>query len=152
MLKIFLDTEFTNFLDTELISIGMVAASGEEIYAEVPYPDHQCSAFVREAVIPQLNDYPNAFVCKPQVQRHILDWLRVIRPSGEDLQICYDYDTDWALFVDALNGSIPEWVTPLNVGADSNILLHFNFFKHTGLPEHHALYDARALYYSYRPK
>ena len=51
---IFIDTEFTDFFDPKLISIGMVADSGEEFYAEVLFPDAACSAFAREAVIPLL--------------------------------------------------------------------------------------------------
>jgi hypothetical protein len=50
------------FIDTHLMSLGMVAESGEEFYAEVQYPDHICSAFVREAVIPLLGRNPNAFL------------------------------------------------------------------------------------------
>lgn len=52
MLNVFLDTEFSNFIETDLISIGMVAQTGEEFYAEVPYPDAACSPFVREVVVP----------------------------------------------------------------------------------------------------
>jgi hypothetical protein len=59
-LKIFLDTEFTDFIDTHLISLGMAAESGEEFYAEVPYPSEACSDFVREAVIPLLGRIPDA--------------------------------------------------------------------------------------------
>jgi hypothetical protein len=33
--KVFIDTEFTDFNDPHLISIGLVAESGEEFYAEV---------------------------------------------------------------------------------------------------------------------
>jgi hypothetical protein len=35
-LKVFIDTEFTDFIDPYLISIGLVAATGDEFYAEVP--------------------------------------------------------------------------------------------------------------------
>jgi hypothetical protein len=34
--NVFIDTEFTDFLDPQLISIGLVAQSGEEFYAELP--------------------------------------------------------------------------------------------------------------------
>lgn len=58
---VFIDTEFTDFVNPQLISIGMVADSGEEFYAEVPFSDDRCSEFVRETVIPLLNQYPNAY-------------------------------------------------------------------------------------------
>jgi len=32
-LKIFIDTEFTNLIAPQLVSIGLVAESGEEFYA-----------------------------------------------------------------------------------------------------------------------
>lgn len=38
MLNIFLDTEFTDFADLQLISIGLVADDGAEFYAEVDLP------------------------------------------------------------------------------------------------------------------
>jgi hypothetical protein len=59
-LKVFVDTEFTDFINTHLISIGMTAESMEEFYAEVPYPENACSAFVHEAVIPLLGRVPNS--------------------------------------------------------------------------------------------
>jgi hypothetical protein len=49
---VFLDTEFTGFLDPKLISIGMIAGTGEEFYAEVPFPDSSCSTFVQKTTIP----------------------------------------------------------------------------------------------------
>lgn len=53
--RIFIDTEFSNFLDPQLISIGFVAGSGEELYAELLYDAKNCSAFVQEAILPLLN-------------------------------------------------------------------------------------------------
>lgn len=60
MLKIFIDTEFTDFIDIHLISMGLVSEGGEEFYAEVPYPDVACSPFVREVVIPLLGTIPHS--------------------------------------------------------------------------------------------
>lgn len=44
-LNVFIDTEFTDLLDPQLISIGLVAESGEEFYAELPYEVRACSVF-----------------------------------------------------------------------------------------------------------
>ena len=107
MLNVFLDTEFTNFIDTDLISIGMVAQTGEEFYAEVPYPDAACSPFVREVVVPLLDREPLSFCSKPDLGRRILNWLNIVRPrSDSDVCICYDYETDWCLFADALDNQL----------------------------------------------
>lgn len=70
-MQIYTDTEFTDFIDPMLISIGMVADSGEEFYAEVPFSDAACSAFVREAVIPLLNQYPHAYCPVPDLGTRI---------------------------------------------------------------------------------
>ncbi len=152
MLNIFLDTEFTNFFDTDLISIGMVAATGEEFYAEVPYPDAACSAFVREAVVPQLG-CPEAFITRSGLQQRLYTWLGIVRPSADSVvQICYDYETDWTLFCDALHDRVPPWMWHANVNRHVNALMHWDFFSTHKIAEHHALNDARALKYAYRPR
>lgn len=151
-LKVFVDTEFTNFIDPHLISIGLVAASGEEFYAEVPYPLGNCSQFVREVVIPLLGRVPDAFCRADELYLRITNWLEIIRPSEDDVDICFDYQTDWDLFNVALEGRVPMWCRPCMVRRNINELLRYNFHKKTNLPEHHALYDARANRYAYRAR
>ncbi|WP_426356268.1 hypothetical protein ACP26O_00100 [Burkholderia sp. R-40] len=52
-MRIFVDTEFTDFIDCDLISIALVAEDGHEFYAErTDFDHHACSAFVREAILP----------------------------------------------------------------------------------------------------
>ena len=52
-MRIFADTEFTDFIDCDLISIALVAEDGHEFYAErTDFDHHACSAFVREAILP----------------------------------------------------------------------------------------------------
>ena len=177
MLNVFLDTEFTNFLDTDLISIGMVAQTGEEFYAEVPYPDAACSPFVREVVVPLLDRKPLSFCSKPELGRRILSWLNIVRPrSDSDVCICYDYETDWCLFADAFDEQIfrpmsdhfqgripccvpshmpsrmPRWIQRANVNRNINALMQWDFYKQRQLSEHHALNDAGALRHAYRPR
>lgn len=151
-LKVFVDTEFTNFVDTHLISIGMAAASGEEFYAEVPYPPDNCSEFVREVVIPLLGRVPNAFCPIDDLYMKITSWLKIIRTHDEDVDICFDYQTDWDLFSVALDGRVPAWCRPCMVSRNINELLRYEFHKKNNLPEHHALYDAQANRYAYRER
>ena len=151
-LKVFVDTEFTNFIDTDLISIGMAAASGEEFYAEVPYPQASCSEFVREAVIPLLGQVPDAFCMIDDLYLKIISWLNIIRSREEDVEICFDYQTDWDLFVVALDGRVPLWCRPRMVSRHINELLRYKFHKDNNLPEHHALYDAHANRYAFRER
>ncbi|MFJ9452371.1 hypothetical protein [Herbaspirillum sp. NPDC101397] len=151
-LKVFVDTEFTNFVDTHLISIGMAAASGEEFYAEVPYPLDNCSEFIREVVIPLLGSMPNAFCPIDDLYMKITSWLKIIRIHDEVVDICFDYQTDWDLFSVALDGRVPTWCRPCMVSRNINELLRYEFHKKNNLPEHHALYDAQANRYAYRER
>jgi hypothetical protein len=151
-MKIFLDTEFTDLLDPQLISIGMVAETGEEFYAEVPYPDEACTAFVREAVIPLLGRVPGANCALSDLRSLILTWLSLVRRRNEDLEICIDYQTDWDLFSDALDYRIPAWCQRRMVAREINELLRYEYHKKNGYEEHHALYDAKANQYAFRER
>lgn len=148
--KIFLDTEFTDFFDPHLISIGMVAETGEEFYAEVPYPDEACSAFVREAVIPLLGRFPGSECPLEDLRSRILTWLSIVRNRDEQVDICIDYQTDWELFCVALDYRVPGWCIQRMVAMNINELLRYDYHKKNGNEEHHALYDARANQYAFR--
>lgn len=150
-MKIFLDTEFTDFIDLHLISLGMAAETGEEFYAEVPYPDKACSAFVREGVIPLLGTYPDAACATEELRTRIWTWLELVRRCQDDvIEICIDSQTDWNLFADALDYRVPPWCTPKLVAENINELLRYEFHQRHNLPEHHALYDAMANRYAFR--
>jgi hypothetical protein len=103
--NVFIDTEFTDFLDPQLISIGLVAQSGEEFYAELPYEVRECSEFVKAAVLPLLGYAPHAEMTKDELYLQMTNWLRLVRPKDQEVFICYDYQTDWDLFYDALDGA-----------------------------------------------
>lgn len=150
--KIFIDTEFTDFIDIHLISIGMIAQSGEKFYAEVPYPDDSCNAFVRETVIPLLGYIPDAPCAVEDLCVKMTAWLRIVRPCEQDVEICFDYQSDWDLFSKALDYRAPPWCKPRMVGRNINELLRYKFHKDNNLPEHHALYDAQANRYAFRER
>lgn len=152
MLKVFVDTEFTNFIDTELISIGLAAATGEEFYAEVPYPDATCSPFVREVVIPLLGKDALARCEVDELPGRLLNWLNLIKPRNDEIEICFDYQTDWSLFEDVLYDRMPDWCRPKMVAQNINELLRYEFHKKNNFPEHHALYDAMANRYAFRER
>jgi hypothetical protein len=156
-LKVFIDTEFTNFFEPRLISLGMVAESHEEFYVEVPFPVNECSDFVREMVVPMLNQYPNSYCPHLELRSRILNWLQIIRMGQQPVEICYDYATDWDLFVIALDYSVPAWVTPRNVDSETSNFLLADFWRRSEENgseecEHHALSDAKALAYAFRAK
>jgi hypothetical protein len=147
---IFLDTEFSDFATPALISMGLVADTEEEFYVEVPFAVHTCSEFVRETVLPLLNQYPHAFCPVPELRLRILQWLEIVKRHGEDVQICIDAEIDWRLFIHALDYRVPTWCQPRHVDHNISELLRYSFHQNTGLPEHHALYDARANRYAFR--
>ena len=59
-MRLFVDTEFTDFIDCELISIGLVSEDGRhEFYAEVADYDRQkCNAHVQAGIWPLLGKTP----------------------------------------------------------------------------------------------
>jgi hypothetical protein len=149
-MNVFLDTEFTDFLDPSLISLGMASEYGEDFYAEVPYPDHACSAFVKETVIPLLGKIPHSHFTFSNLRLEIIKWLEIVRRDKEDVFICVDCSTDWDLFCDALDCRVPSWCRCKLVSNEIVELMLYDFFKNSGLPEHHALYDAQANRHAYR--
>ena len=149
---VFIDTEYTNFNAPGLISIGLVAETGEEAYFEVEYDASDCSEFVRAVVVPLLGREPNAIVQKHSLAALLRTWLEIVRPHRQDITICFDHQTDWDLFIAALNYQVPPWVGPRNACYEIGDLLYQDFFAREGLPEHHALYDARANAYAFRER
>jgi len=149
---LFIDTEFTDLLGPVLISIGIVAQTGPELYAEIPFVDAKCTAFVRETVLPQLGKEPNAACSKFELRSRILTWIETIRPGGEEVVICGDNQVDIDLLCDALDYRLPGWMEFLLIGHDVDQSLISRFFLEEGLSKHHALHDARANRYAYRPR
>lgn len=144
---VFLDTEFTDFIDFELISIGMVSEDGQhELYLEVQDFDRsKCNAFVQSAVWPQLGKSDDAKVTKAELQSRLRSWFATL-PCGVTLACDSQHDRD--LLADALDGEWPEilqgWFdfrSQIDVGVFNRAVAHY----HTpDKPWHHALYDTQA--------
>lgn len=151
-MNIFIDTEFTDLLDPRLVSLGLVAETGEEFYAELPYHKKDCSQFVREVALPLLGHDPHAQMTEDELFRRLNDWLRLVKPRSDGLVICYDSAIDWTLLTEALDGQLPAWCEPRLVDDCISELLRYDCHKQTGLPEHHALNDAKANCYAFRER
>ena len=149
---VFLDTEFTDLLDPRLISIGLVAESGEELYVEVPFSFKHCSDFVREAVLPQLGKVPEAFCPAPLLHDRIVTYLARVRDGQGDIIIACDYTTDWWLLHEAMIHGLPSWIRNALVWSNLDELLIEEYWAKTRESRHHALHDARANRHAYRPK
>ncbi|MDO8402309.1 MAG: 3'-5' exoribonuclease [Pseudomonas sp.] len=149
-MKLFLDCEFTRLnKDTKLISLALVAESGLEFYVLLldTYGKTDCSEFVIEHVLPQLNPsvYGQTLV---EAQTSLSGFLACFDAM---LEICTDApDWDWNFFCDlayvdhrwpAHVINRPTNLTTLFIEANTDAL------QDVELPDlpHHALLDARIL-------
>jgi len=146
---IFLDCEFTDFIDCDLVSIGMVSEDGQyEFYAErTDYTDSWCNNFVREAVLPFLGKYPGAACTRIELKKRLWEWFASL---PRHVQLASDSTRDRDLLWDAFGVGLPEnldkSVFDLRSLIDTTV---FNdavcrFHAQPNQPWHHALHDARA--------
>lgn len=153
---VFIDTEFTDFVQIDLISIALVSEEDREFYAEgTDYRHKDCNDFVRAAVLPVLGRVAGAACTRTELTSRLRAWFEAL---PEPATLLFDYSTDRDLLVDAFLGD--EFDTPpANVG--ENLLLGevggdpvyqaaLNRAYVTGWPRHHALADARAMRAGYR--
>ena len=154
---VFLDTEFTEFVRPDLISIALVSEDGREFYAErTDYRQADCSDFVRETVQPLLGRVPGAACSRSELTDRVRDWfVRLPEPAT----VIFDYEWDWHLLAVAMLGqphSKPPDDFAKQLYLNSYTITHPIFERaqnHTytqDWPPHHALADARALMAGYR--
>lgn len=81
---VFLDTEFTDFVRPDLISLALVSEDGPKFYAErADYRREYCSDFVRETVLPVLGRVPDAACSRPELTERLHAWFE--RLTGLEL-------------------------------------------------------------------
>ena len=159
MTLLFLDTEFTDFPESEcdLIAIGLVAEDGREFYAELTdYRQEACSGFVREIVLPLLKQHKNRVEgTQWEVARALNEWLQ---PYEQECTVCFDYSTDWYLMQKVLlmlpEEDLPMFLTTRNIWGDLDQDALDWFWKERdciGWKPHMALYDAHANMFAYKP-
>ena len=150
---VFLDTEFSDFAKSDLISLALVAEDGREFYAErTDYRQNECSAFVQEIVLPLLGRVPGAACDSAELALRLRTWFHAL---PEPSIIIFDYQTDWDLLAGAMPGRpLDSFATPLYLNGYA--ITHPIFEQAQNLtytqawPPHHALADARALRAGYR--
>jgi hypothetical protein len=147
-MRIFVDTEFTDFIDCDLISVGLVAEDGREFYGErSDFDMRACSEFVRAAVLPQLGQYPDRIFKREALAVELRAWLEQFSRK-EGLILSFDYGGDWELLIDLI-AELPANCLAQQVNALIDVeRLEMYFRKHGG--RHHALSDARANKYAMR--
>lgn len=145
---VFCDTEFTDFLDFELISIGLVSEDGRhELYLEVQAIDRQkCNAFVQAAVLPQLGQVTDAVVGKDKLADRLREWFSAL---PYEVMLACDSPHDRDQLSDVLDGEWPAniagWLTLQPAAAQPIFNEAVTQYHAAGHPWHHALHDAHAL-------
>lgn len=174
-MRLFCDTEFTDFVNPVLISLALVSEDGKhKFYGELlqyEWLGNQ-SSFVTEVVLPQLT--PDTAYHRPELAQRLNQWLETL--VTEELLIVVDYPTDYHLLVDLLeelgplaDGKLQAAMTNAVIEAEaavhgakygySNVEVDFRtksgidryhqafteYFSNARRQQHHALHDAEAM-------
>lgn len=147
-MRIFIDTEFTEHSDPDLISIGMAAEDGQIFYGErTDYRYESCTSFVRNEILPLLGREPNARCTAAELSHRLYEWFRAL-PEGAT--VFYDFETDRRLLEASFLGPLPSNLSGYEL-VDHKIFRHSAYKLGEVLtysaarPPHHALADAQAL-------
>lgn len=166
---VFLDTEFTNLLHPELLSIGLVTLDGREMYVELDLTSdigkrrrQTSSDFVLCGVLDLWGIVHGATDTQWGMGRRVGEWLLELAAEfGTRVEVAYDYDVDFELLEYAVRDSglwdrVREVVMPVNVGRLTGTIEGelaaeecFRGLSKRGLSRHHALADAHALRAAY---
>lgn len=162
-MKVFIDTEFTDFKDSKLISIALVTEDGERsFYAELTdnYTQDDCSYFVLETVLPLLDapelpaevDYKAVYarMTTEQCRHHLNAWFAAIQ---EPVRVASDSGYDQDFLRALLNDDWPAMLDrePHYVAFGECGWLRYSartdsyFEKHPKLRRHHAMDDAQVM-------
>lgn len=143
---VFLDTEYTDPLQIDLISIGMVSEDGKHVFycERSDFDDSLCNGFVRTAVLPLLEKAELAD--RAGLRQRLIAWFAQLPRSAT---IGCDSFTDYELLLDALDGGKPANLSgwhDLRPLIDSTVFHAAVCCYHDapGHPWHHALHDAQA--------
>lgn len=154
-MRLFLDTEFTDLLHCDLISVGLVSEDGlHEFYGERSDFDRSlCSDFVRAAVLPLLGQRPAAIADETTLGRRLKDWLQRFADAAPVI-VCVDHPTDWELFAylvrDEDTLETPAWLKGQSIRASIDPAEVERHRVAHGHAAHHALHDAQALRAAWR--
>lgn len=142
-MHLFIDTEFTDFRNPQLISIALVSECGtQEFYAESPYDLARCNSFVVETVLPLLGNPPGALYQPAELRQRLKAWLMQFEGRGE-VAVCYDFGGDWEFLRAVLQDDLPAWIVPRNIFKYLDKAKMDAYFADKPNLAHHALHDAR---------
>lgn len=154
-MHIFFDTEFTQFRDGQLLSVGLVSDADDELVVEIhdPVRHAMASEFCQGVVIPQFGAVPARRVRTDlELGRVVAAWLEQFEPT---LTLCYDYKLDRHFLLEALSGAEDwrvlepqvSWVNVADVARSAECLAaQDRYFEGKEFPgRHHPLVDAKAM-------
>lgn len=167
---VFLDTEFTDLIHPELLSLGLVAQDGREFYVELDLTTEEgasrrksASNLVLSGVLNMWGLVPGAAASELEMGRRTGEWLlAVAAETGASIRVAFDYSTDYELMENAIRDAglwdrVREVVAPVNVSALTRTTAGelaaeecFAELRRRGLRRHHALADAHALAAAYK--
>lgn len=149
-LLLFFDTEFTDFKDMDLISIGIVSQHLHEFYAEnSEYNKAWCNDFVKSEVLTKLQSGEYAMPYG-QLKENLQIWISDLLEEYSSVLFIFDYSGDWFLLGKLLiDYPQKEKVKGQQDDLDAGIEL---YFMHDQSNQHHALHDAKALFNGYKVK
>ena len=156
--RLFLDCEFTGFVEPKLLSMGLVRNESCDFYGElnVPKSQYEKNEFLDEHVLSQWGNVPTAYSSRKQMAQELSRWFFSLQ--AEHIEVHYDYHTDMDL-LESLLKEADLWISwervlvPTHVGylyGDDRVdpymakCLGYEEVR-TGLKPHHALADARVL-------
>ncbi len=168
LIRVYFDTEFTKFRserdEPKLISIGCVAAGGQEFYAELTdtYQPSDCTDFVLKTVLPLLGNadaangrHEDARMFESKLAYRLSEWVQGF--GGEVEFVCDSPAYDWR-FVEYLF-TFYGWPANLkrNCGTiffNSPNIQHrydaavYEYWKANAHLQHHALVDAQCMLFA----
>jgi hypothetical protein len=162
---VFFDTEFSSMLSPQLLSIGLVAESGTELYIEVAGAQELVvSDFVRHEVLPLLGLHTPLVLEYDAIALQLEAWFDGLRGGDRRIGIVLvsDYPVDWMLVTElkVLMPGEQSWTRAANIGgrmvqnlmaSGRQVAQYFeaieDFHRIHG-QRHHALVDARAVKYA----
>lgn len=155
LIPVFFDTEFTSLeVNAELISIGLITASGQEFYAEQAVDPSKCSSFVIETVLPHLDG--SSHMTFQALAVKLKAWIEAM--ETEVVLISDNLVIDWPFIFDLFEAHgyprnlkqgepISFWI-PKDKEKLFDQALEDYWLEHSS-ERHHALVDARSLHYAW---
>lgn len=151
-MRVWMDTEFSDFQHPKLLSAGLVSESGDELYVVIAegqqggWQRSDCSEWVTAQILPMLE--PEFMLTIDEVARRVRDYLVRVRDST-GVEIYADYSTDLVLVRALLLSSGSDYSA---VGGIATWHLHpLGLYGQSVADEilensrrHHALDDAKA--------